>query len=155
MPLPDYLDEKHVMFFEDAARDEILVKLVDLLDQSHKLKDRDAFYRAILEREEVVSTGIGMGVALPHAKLHGYKDFFIAVGIHKQGASWDSLDSAPVHVIFMIGGPDDRQTQYLQLLSALTSSIRDEHCRKKLLKAQTATEVIRLIRGVGGANNPS
>ncbi len=143
-----YLDTHLVSFLDLSSRDEALKALVETLDRAHKLRDKDAFYNAILEREKIVSTGIGMGVAIPHAKLEGYKEFFIAVGIQgKRGLEWNALDGAPVRVIFMIGGPDNRQTEYLHILSKLTMAIKDEDRRKKLFRAKTADEVIALFEG--------
>ena len=72
-----------------------------------------------------------MGVAVPHAKMDNFTDFFIAVGIQKQkGLDWNALDKAPVRLIFMIGGPEDKQSEYLQILSLLTSAIKDVELRK-------------------------
>jgi len=90
-----------------------------------------------------------MGVAIPHAKLQGYTGFFIAVGIQQgAGIEWNSLDSLPVRLIFMIGGPDDQQTEYLKILSQLTRAVKEEERRKKMLKAQSANEVIALFEGI-------
>lgn len=146
MRVSNYLDVDLIQFLEVSTRDEALSALVEALNQAGKLRDKNTFFRAILEREKIVSTGIGMGVAIPHAKLKGFSNFFIAIGIQKNnGLEWNALDKAPVRVIFMIGGPDDRQTEYLQILSRLTSAIKDEELRKKLLKAQSADEVIKLF----------
>ena len=72
-----------------------------------------------VKREKIVSTGIGMGVAIPHAKLPSFDRFFLAVGLQKvkDGIDWDALDGAPVRLIFMIGGPANQQTDYLKILS--------------------------------------
>ncbi len=88
-----------------------------------------------------------MGVAIPHAKLANFDDFFIAVGVHSKGINWNALDSSPVHLIFMIGGPNKKQTQYLQLLSLLTTSIKDEGRRKSLLHAENNDEIISQFEG--------
>lgn len=141
-----YLDERFVLFLNAKTRDEVLKELVDLLDQEGKLKNRQEFYNAILEREKVVSTGIGLGIAIPHAKLEGYDDFFIAIAVQeKEGVEWKALDGAPVRLIFMIGGPDNKQTEYLKILSHLTIAIKNEERRKKLLKALDPTEVVCLF----------
>jgi PTS system nitrogen regulatory IIA component len=87
-----------------------------------------------------------MGVAIPHAKLTELNDFFIVIGIQsKKGLDWNALDKAPVRLIFMIGGPEDRQTEYLQILSLLTSAIRDVELRKKLLNARSSKEALELF----------
>jgi PTS system nitrogen regulatory IIA component len=143
-----YLDPDLVCFLEEKDREEVLQKLVDLLNRGKKLKDAQAFYQAIVEREKIVSTGIGMGVAVPHAKLPGYDTFFIAIGIHRQGIEWDAIDGLPVRLFFMIGGPDDRQTEYLQMLSRLTLAIKDEKLRKKMLQLSSKEEIIQLFREV-------
>ncbi len=142
-----HLQPNLVSFTDASSRDEALRLLVDLLEREGKLQDKEGYFRALLEREKVVSTGIGMGVALPHARMPGYEDFFIAVGIQKQGIDWKALDGNPVRLIFMIGGPDNKQTEYLHLLSQLTMAIKDEERRKKLLKAKTKEEVIALFEG--------
>lgn len=147
MTISTYLDERLVIFLDVDNRDEALQKLVDLLDTEGKLVDKEQFYQAILGREKIVSTGVGMGMAIPHAKLEGYPHFFIAIGIQsKQGIEWNALDGSPVRLIFMIGGPENRQTEYLKILSRLTMAIKDEERRKKLLKATKAADVIALFK---------
>jgi PTS system nitrogen regulatory IIA component len=148
MTIATFLDARAIKFLDVGTRDEALRALVEVLDQAGKLRDKELFYQAILEREKIVSTGIGMGVAIPHAKLEGYEDFFIAVGVqHQRGIEWNALDSAPVRLIFMIGGPDQRQTEYLHILSKLTMAIKDEERRKQLMRAKTAEEIIALFKG--------
>lgn len=141
-----YLDERLVLFLDVPTRDDALRKLVNVLDTEGKLFDPESFFQAILSREKIVSTGVGMGVAIPHAKLEGYPHFFIAIGIQaKQGIEWNALDGSPVRLIFMIGGPENRQTEYLKILSRLTLAIKDEERRKKLLKATKPAEVVALF----------
>ncbi len=143
-----YLDERLVLFLDAPTRDDALRQLVDCIEISGKLESRDSFYHAILEREKIVSTGIGLGCAIPHAKLEGYSDFFIAIGIQtREGIDWNALDAAPVSLIFMIGGPDNKQTEYLKILSHLTIAIKNEERRKKLRKAIKPSEVVDLFTG--------
>ncbi|MCH9610181.1 MAG: PTS system fructose-specific EIIABC component [Chlamydiales bacterium] len=144
----DFLDEKLITFLDVDDQEGALQQLVALLDHEKKLLDCHQFYEAILKREAIVSTGIGMGVAVPHAKLPGYHSFFIAVGIHPKGIAWDALDGVPVRLIFMIGGPEDQQTKYLQLLSRLTLAIKDEQRRKKMLQLKNPSEMMALFEGI-------
>jgi len=142
----DYLDEKLVSHLDVHTQNEALETLVNLLDKEGKLHDREAFFEAILDREKIISTGIGIGVAIPHAKLQGYDDFFVAIGIQKdEGIQWKALDGLPVRLIFMIGGPEDQQTEYLNILSMITTAIKDEECRKALLKAKSARDVVAIF----------
>ncbi|MBA3958751.1 MAG: PTS sugar transporter subunit IIA [Parachlamydiaceae bacterium] len=140
-----YFDPQLVLFLEASTRDSALQSLVSQLDTCGKLKSASEFYHAIVEREKIVSTGIGMGVAIPHAKLPEYKDFFIAIAILQRGVDWNSLDGVPVKLIFMIGGPDNKQTEYLQILSSLTTALKDEERRKKLLTLNSPAAIIGLF----------
>lgn len=140
------LDSQLVSFLDADTRDEAIDALIDLLDQAGKLPDKALFRNAIFHREKLVSTGIGMGVAVPHAKLKNFPNFFIAIGIQKNvGLDWNALDTAPVRIVFMIGGPEDKQSEYLQILSQLTSAIKNVDLRKSLLKSQTPEQVLRLF----------
>ncbi len=141
--ISDYLDESLISFIDAAGRNEAIDALIDLLEDAGKLPNKAAFRKAILDREEIVSTGIGMGVAVPHAKLKGFKQFYIVVGIQqKKGLDWSAIDKAPVRLIFLIVGPDDRQSEYLQILSLLTSAVKDPDLRKKLMCATSTHEVL-------------
>jgi len=148
MHISFYMDPKLVKFLKVETRDEALQQLVDLIFEQGKLTNKEIFYRAIIEREKVVSTGIGMGVAIPHAKLPSYDQFFIAIGVLQKPVSWHALDGAPVRLIFMIGGPDDKQTEYLQILSSLTQTIKDEERRKRLLTLQDPQAMIELFQAI-------
>lgn len=148
LKISDFLTPMGVIFLSTDQRMEALELLVNFLDKQGKLIDKNSFFEAIVEREKIVSTAIGVGVALPHAKLPGYKDFFIVIGIHPKGIAWDALDQVPVRLIFMIGGPDDQQNQYLQLLSQLTLAIKDEERRKKMLQLREPKDIIALFEGI-------
>jgi len=147
LALSEYLDERLVTFLDEKSQMDALQTLVDLLDKEGRLKDKDAFFEAILKREKIVSTGIGIGVAIPHAKLAGYDDFFIAIGIQKgEGIDWNALDDLPVRIIFLIGGPEGSQTEYLNILSMITSAMKDPERRKKLLQMKNAEDVIAVFK---------
>jgi PTS system nitrogen regulatory IIA component len=143
-----YLDPNLVFFLNVNTREEVLNFLIDQLDHQNKLKDRELFRLAIMDRERIVSTGIGMGIAIPHAKLPDYNDFFIAIAILNKGMEWHALDGAPVRLIFLIGGPDDKQNDYLQILSCLTLALKEEDRRRKMLTLNTPEDIIELFREV-------
>ncbi|MCC6128263.1 MAG: PTS sugar transporter subunit IIA [Chlamydiae bacterium] len=146
MKAADYLDSRLVAFLDVSTRDEAIDALIDLLSREGKLQDAEKFRRAIFHREQLVSTGIGMGVAIPHAKMDDLSDFFIVIGIQKKkGLDWNALDKVPVRLIFTIGGPEGKQTEYLQILSLLTCAIKDAELRKELLKATSAEEAVSLF----------
>lgn len=140
-----YLDPRLVAFLEADTRDEAIKTLVNMVNQTGRLPDKMAFYDAIIEREKIVSTGIGMGAAIPHAKLAALDDFFIAIGILRKGIDWNALDGSSVRLIFLIGGPDDKQTEYLRILSSLTQVIKNDQLRKKMLTVNSPEDIIQLF----------
>lgn len=140
------LDPKLITFLGVQTREEALCALVEIVHHAGKLRNKEEFLKAILYRESIISTGIGLGVAIPHAKLAGYEHFFIAIGILKKGVDWKALDETPVRIIFMIGGPENQQTEYLQILSHLTMMINDEERRKKLLTLNSPEAIIKLFK---------
>lgn len=137
-----------VMFLNQGSREKILRDLTDLADSEGLLQDSEEFFQALVEREKIMSTGIGMGIAIPHGTLRGCSDFFIAIGIHPQGILWDAIDGALVRLVFLIGGPDNAQSEYLKLLSTLTLSLRDESRRQRLMQVQTIEEVMNVFLGM-------
>jgi PTS system nitrogen regulatory IIA component len=144
--ISNYLDINTISFLECSSREEALSSLVSVLKKNKKIENEKIFHKAIITRENVVSTGIGMNVAIPHAKLDDFQDFFIAIGIQKnKGLEWDTLDKSLVRIIFMIGGPDNKQNEYLQILSHITSVIKNEILRKKLLNFSSSQEVLELF----------
>lgn len=145
MKIFNYLNEQLVFFLDVTSKDEALYQVVEKTIKGINLPEGKRFHQAILDREKIVSTGIGMGVAIPHAKLAAYNDFFIAVAVLKAGIDWNALDGAPVRLIFLIGGPDDKQTEYLKILSSLTGVLRDEELRKHLISATSGKEVVNLF----------
>ncbi len=142
MNLHDYLSEDNVMFLTAENRKETIHQLVQKAQDSGYVEDATEFEEAIFERESIMSTGMGLSVAVPHAKLGSVKEFFIMLGILRQDVEWHALDQKPVRIVFMIGGPSDQQKQYLTILSKLMLVIKNPAIRKSLLEAETSEQVI-------------
>jgi PTS system fructose-specific IIC component len=119
--------------------------LVDTLDSAGKLNDRHTFKEAILKREEQSTTGIGEGVAIPHAKTKAVKEASIAFGRSNEGVDYQSLDGQPAHLFFMIAAPEGANNTHLEALSRLSSILMNEEARAKLLKAPTKDAVLNII----------
>lgn len=142
----NYLNKDLILHLNAESRDMALKIMVDKIKEAGKIEETTLFFDALIEREQIISTGIGMGVAIPHAKLNGYENFFVAIGILQKGVEWNSLDGAPVRLILMVGGPDDKQTEYLQILSSLTMAIKDEDRRKKILTGNSPEAIMELFK---------
>jgi PTS system nitrogen regulatory IIA component len=140
--LHEYMDPAATYFTSKSNKDEILEEMVTISYEAGKVPDFDEFKAAIFEREMIMSTGIGLGVAVPHAKLPSIGEFFITTGILRQAVDWQAIDDLPVSVVFLIGGPDDRQKDYLRILSKLVLFSKNQKRREALLQADSPEEVI-------------
>ncbi|MEO0107820.1 MAG: PTS sugar transporter subunit IIA [candidate division WOR-3 bacterium] len=101
---------------------------------------------ALQEREAVTSTGIGNGVAIPHAKVEGLKKMVLVLARSKSGVSFQALDEAPVHLIFMVIAPPEAVSDYLRLLAAISAFVKSERNRNALLSAQTREEMLQAVK---------
>jgi nitrogen PTS system EIIA component len=146
--MESFLKKEAVFFLEEAPKYELLADLCHKIKAAGLIEDEDAFKKAVFDREKLVSTGVGLGIALPHAKVDLLSEFFIACGILKDGTcDWDSIDQLPVKVIFLIGGPSDKQLIYLKLLSELTQKIKQKQVRSLLFKARNTQDVLNALNG--------
>jgi len=137
------LTQDRILWLEQPSKNECLRVMVDCLSQSAGLDGPDEIYKAILEREKLLSTGFGLGLAIPHAKLRSIRDFVVGLGIHRAGVSFDSLDEKPVHVLVMILGPDSQQEDYLKVLSRVTAFLKDN--RERLLTLGSSQAIYELV----------
>lgn len=149
LQLEQYLSSDLVLFLDEDERDAVIDRMISHADACGVVTDKAAFRKAIFDREKIISTGIGVGVAIPHAKLTGQDRFFVSLGLLSQPVDWDSIDKAPVRLVCLIGGPDDAQTHYLQILSQITEAIKDESRRRQILLADRPSEVVELFTQKG------
>ena len=119
------------------ARDKraALCELVALAARSPRVRDRDRLEAAILAREQTLSTGIGAGVALPHAKLEAVSDKVVAIGRVREGIDFASLDGQPVHIIALVAIPEAHSRDGLNLLSRLVARLKEASVRQGILDA--------------------
>jgi len=136
------LTPERICWLTQESKTACLRAMVDCLAQSAAISAPEEIYNAILEREKLLSTGFGLGLAIPHAKLKAIKEFAVGLGIHKSGVQFDSLDEKPVHVLVMILGPDSQQEDYLKVLSRVTAFLKDN--RERLLTLNTSKEIFEL-----------
>lgn len=135
---------------QEKNKAKIIEALVELLAKSRKLKSKPSFLRAILEREKLGSTGIGNGVAIPHAKSSATKDFAMAFARSKEGLEFGALDGEKVYLFFMLASPVEPVGEHLKLLAKISSLIKDKFVVELLRQAKDAKEVIKIIRSQEG-----
>ncbi len=143
--LGDFISLNRIHFTSAHTKEELIDELIRVSVEDAKVKNVKSFKEALIKREEIMSTGIGYGVAIPHVKLQQIEDFFITIGIHKNGVDWESLDSNPVHLVFLIAGPAQKQEQYLRILARLTMAIKNPERREKATGLSTKYEIYKLF----------
>ncbi|MFB4168011.1 fructose-specific PTS transporter subunit EIIC [Virgibacillus sp. JSM 102003] len=137
--------ETIILDLEAGSKQEVLTELIGQLDQAGNLNDKDAFTKGILERESQSTTGIGEGIAIPHAKSSAVKSPAIAFGRSPGGIDYESLDGQPAHLFFMIAASEGANNDHLEALSRLSTFLMDEKFRKKILDATTKGEVLQAV----------
>ena len=127
-------------------KEEVLDGMVDLLVKMREITDRPKFLKAIIEREKLASTGVGEGVAIPHARTEAAKGMVVVFARSEKGVDFESLDKEPVHLIFMIAAPEKAVTPYLKALARISRLLGDKPFRESLRKVDSPREVMEIIR---------
>lgn len=134
-----------ILELDSNSKPEIIEELVSKLDEAGRLNDKEEFKQAIQAREDQSTTGIGEGVAIPHAKSAAVKEPAIAFARSQNGADYESLDGQPTHLFFMIAASEGANQEHLETLSSLSSLLMDSSFREKLLAAESEDEIVELI----------
>ena len=145
--ITDYITEDLIdLDLKSKNRESILVELSKLLERSKNIlvEDND-IYKALVDREKLGSTGIGKGVAIPHAKTESAKELTVAFGISRKGIDFNSMDDEEVHIFFVFASPNKDSQIYLKVLARISRLIRKENFRQNLMDCKTAKEVIACI----------
>lgn len=128
-----------------SRKDELLRELVDLVVGPSGGDRSEEILRAVLERETVLSTGIGGGVAIPHAKTDAVDRLSIAAGRAEAGIDYDALDGEPVRLCFLLIGPESDAAGHVKALSRIARVVRRESVRARLVRSADAAEFLRVL----------
>jgi len=126
----------------------VIAELVDLAAKSKLVRDPDDLLKDILERENLVTTGVGYGVAFPHAKTKAVKGIVIAFGRCDDGLEFDAMDKKPVHIFFLIAAPEDAIGAHLNVMARLSFLMKSEENRKKLMDVKSKGELLTILDSV-------
>lgn len=126
-------------------KQDVIDELVDLVYKSGNLNDKNEYKEAILAREELSTTAIGEGVAIPHAKNKSVNKATLAAGISKEGIDYEAFDDSLSHLFFMIAAPDGANDTHLEVLSRLSTILMDEDFRKNLINSTSIEAFLNLI----------
>ncbi|MDZ7724935.1 MAG: PTS sugar transporter subunit IIA [candidate division KSB1 bacterium] len=128
-----------------AEKNAVLEEMVDILHQAQKTDKRDDVLQAVQQRERIMSTGMGDGVAIPHAKSDGVETLTAALGITKQGVDFQAIDGKPVRIVFLLVGPNDQAGPHLKALSRISRLMHRKEFRQRLAKARNAEQILSAI----------
>ena len=143
--LKDHLHPKYVVEIQARSKDAILEEIVGAVSGCPDVKDVKALLSAVREREALLSTGIGLGIAIPHARIPAVGRFVVAVGRCAQGVEFGSIDGKPVTIVVMIAGPQDAQKPYLELLAQISKRLKLPEVRQRIAGGASADEVVQLL----------
>lgn len=135
-----------LMDLQSTTKNEVIDEMIASLEKHHVINNADQFKEAILQREEQATTGLGNGIAMPHAKTAAVNEATVLFAKSNKGVDYESLDGEPAYLFFMIAVPDGAYDTHLQALAALSRSLLDEKFIEGLKSAKTPDEVVNIFR---------
>jgi PTS system nitrogen regulatory IIA component len=146
--LKSVLESERVIFIDGLDKEGTLRKLVDVLSTDGRVHDKDALLTAIFRREDLMSTGIGMGIGVPHVRIDSVDDIVMAVGVSRDAvADYESLDDDPIRIICMIAARSDQHAKHIKLLSAVSKLLKDAGIREQILACESTECVYEMFVG--------
>ena len=143
----EYISKDRIVIFEKGSeKKDILNKLAEMISESDNVENKSKFIEDIWERESIMSTGIGLGIAIPHARSKYIKDIVMSIGIAKESIEYDALDGKPVDFIVMIAANESQQREYLQVLAKVALVLKSKKKREKLLNANDINDIYEVFK---------
>ena len=155
MTLLDILSpDTTIVDLKGETKEEIIAELVDSLANNDAITDRDKVLQAVLEREKIMSTGIGDGIAIPHGKSDSVERLIAALGTQRRGVDFEALDGEPAYVFFLLVSPANVSGPHIKALARISRLLKNDEFKKKLIAAESSTAVIGIIE-TEESNTPS
>jgi fructose-specific phosphotransferase system IIA component len=147
LKISDLLKPKAIIM-DIKAREklEAIEELVDHMVANKFVRDGQEFINALAKRENLESTGIGNGIAIPHARTNAVKDLVLAFARSPEGVDFSAIDGKPSHLIFLIASPEDKKSEYIMALAKLSRLLRKQLVRDKLKTADSPKEIMSVIK---------
>jgi len=143
MTIYSLLSEETILYnLRVADKRELLHRLVDLFAGQVDKAQLESIRKAIFEREEIMSTGVGKGLAIPHGKAAGIKDNYASFALLEKPVEYNSIDNEPVEVVFLLAGPESRNSVHIKLLSRISRLMNSNSFREQLMRCQSAAEIL-------------
>lgn len=125
--------------------------LIDIMADGDAVQDTEAFRRAVHEREAVMSTGIGGGVAIPHVRIPQVRYASMGIAIAPEGIDYGTLDNKPVHIMILFATPEGADKEYLRLLAQVMATLKNRPFYEALVACRSNEEVYQILQHGAGA----
>ena len=146
MDIKDFIRKDRCVILTNTRKNEALLEMLEILEQQKATKEMEELRKEIFYREQLMSTGIGMSIAVPHVRFSGVDSPIVVVGVSPEGISdYVSLDSQPIQIVIMIIVAKDHHREYIRLLSIIMSHLKDEKVREALMKAKDSDEILKIM----------
>ena len=137
---------QRILFLNSSRKKDVLLALAENLAAAPQVKNMQELTAEVLKREELMSTAIGCGIAIPHVRLSSVTDLVVSVGISNTDiVDFHPLDDEPVRLVFMIAAAHNQHAYYLQTLSWFSNRLKNKELRDALLEAKTEQDVYKLL----------
>ena len=147
MKVFELLDERFILTdFKSDDKEDVINELIDLYKESDKVNDIEKVRTAILDREKIMSTGVGKGFAIPHGKTNAVTDVIAAFGKTTRDIDYDALDGNPVHLVFLLVGRDDMVSKHIKSLSRISRLMNKDEFRERLVNSNSKEETINIFK---------
>lgn len=144
--LSKFLKEKFInLELKGKNKKQVIAELVELIATSGKLSNKKAFFKTIISREKLGSTGIGNGVAIPHAKSKGVNGFVLVFARKAEGIDFDAIDGELTYLFFALASPEPEVGKHLKVLSEISYLVKDKFIVDQLKNAKTRKDVLKII----------
>lgn len=120
------------------TKEDVISVLIGRLYKEGKISKPEVAQKAVLDREKLMSTGVGRGVALPHGKYLDIDDVLISIGVSEKGIDFDAIDGQPVYIFILLLTPEQSPSKHLKLLSRLSRLLTNAECRREIIEAKSA-----------------
>lgn len=134
-----------VLELESTHKEGLLEEMAETVQKKYPELNAHAIQQVLLEREQLGSTGVGNGVAIPHGKLHELEECLVCFGRSRKGVGFESKDNKLVHLVVMILSPMNMAQEYLQILAKISKMMKSENIRNKFLQASSKKTIQQLF----------
>lgn len=138
--------DKIIPYFAGNTKEDIINELINQFSDDSRIIDIEQVRTSVLEREKIMSTGVGKGFAIPHSKTNGVDDIIAGFGRLSEPIDFQSLDEQPVNLVFLLVARENMVGPHIRLLSRISRMMNKDEFRKELLEAETREQIFEVFR---------